>query len=53
MAVLLHSNARDVGSIPYWGTMIPYTLEQLSPRAATREKPTFWNEDPAQPKGKN
>ena len=53
VAVHLHSNARDMGSIPDWGTMIPYTLEQLSPCTATREKPTFWNEDPAQPKGKN
>ena len=25
-------NAGDAGSIPGWGTKIPYALEQLSPR---------------------
>ena len=53
MALYLHFNARDVGSIPGWGTMIPYTLGQLSPCSATREKTTCWNENPAHPKNKN
>ena len=31
------SNAGDAGSIPGWGTKIPHAVEQLSPRAPTRE----------------
>ena len=33
----LPSNAADVGSIPEWGTKIPHSPGQLSPRAAARE----------------
>ena len=33
------SNAEDVGSIPGWGTKIPYTKGQPSQSATTREKP--------------
>ena len=31
------SNAGDAGSIPGWGTEIPHTTGQLSPRATTTE----------------
>ena len=37
------SNAGDAGSIPGWGTKIPHATGQLSPCAATREKPTRHN----------
>ena len=30
-------NARDAGSVPGWGTKTPHALEQLNPRATTRE----------------
>jgi len=33
----LPSSAGDMGSAPGWGTKIPYTVEQLSPSASTRE----------------
>ena len=33
----LPSNAEDAGSIPGWGTKIPYAAGQLSPHAATTE----------------
>ena len=33
----LPDNAGDMGSIPAWGTRIPYALGQLSPGATTRE----------------
>ena len=36
----LPSNAGHTGSIPDWGTKIPYALEQLNPRAATAEPST-------------
>ena len=40
------SNAGDAGLIPGQGTKIPYAMGQLSPRAATREKPTHHNKEP-------
>ena len=47
----LPSNARDTGSIPGQGTMIPHTLGQLNPCAATRDAtPKCCNEDPVQSK---
>ena len=36
----LPSNAGDAGSIPGWGTKIPYAVGQLSLRATTREEKT-------------
>ena len=45
------SNARDLGSVPGWGTKIPHAAGQLSPRITTTE-PTRRNEDPTQPKNK-
>ena len=38
------SNAGDMGSIPGRGTKIPHAAVQLSPHAATREKPASHNE---------
>ena len=35
----LLSNAGNVGSIPGWGTKIPYSAGQLSLHTATRENP--------------
>ena len=46
------SNAGDAGLIHGRGTKIPHATGQLSPRAATREKPARRNEDPEQPKEK-
>ena len=43
----LPSTAGDVGLIPGWGTKIPYTMEQLSPCAATTE-PSSHNQREAQ-----
>ena len=43
----LLSNARDMGLIPGWGNKIPHATGQLSPRAATREKPSRRKEEPA------
>ena len=33
------ADARDAGLIPGWGAKIPPAMEQLSPRATTRESP--------------
>ena len=53
------SNAGDEGLIPGGGSKIPHAAGQLSPRTATREKPTRRGEesarhggDPLQPKEK-
>ena len=40
------SNAEDVGSIPGWGTKIPYTKGQPSQSATTREKPKCHKQEP-------
>ena len=42
----LPSRAGDLGSVPAQGTKIPQVTWQLSPRAATREKPDGHNEEP-------
>ena len=42
----LSCNAGDAGLIPGQGIKIPRAAGQLSPRAATREKPTHCNKEP-------